>query len=363
MNMKIRSCISRSIVVLIVDMSIVEVAKLAGVSHATVSRVINNRPGVSPECVQLVRQAMQNIGYTPSGRGRPVNAQPRVGTIALLMIGADLTLMLAPVAGAVLHAVEDTLADKGFNLILGKLNESGRLPPSVANGRVDGLLLYGYPPPRIHMSRLSKFPCVWLLSARSPRGYWGDRIEPDNESIGRIAAEHLIAQGHKHIAMLNLSPDHMGYEGRTRAFLDTADSHGIQARELVDGKIESAMPFTAEFDELQVKQIVARFMAMPTRPTGLFVPRDSLTVMVYHELRAQGLEPGRDVEIVSCNNEPVLSGLDPRPATIDLRPEVIGRQAVDQLSIRIQKPNDPVSVVSTVQPRLVVGDTTSVIQM
>jgi len=344
-------------------MSIVEVAKLAGVSHATVSRVINNRPGVSPECVQLVRQAMQNIGYTPSGRGRPVNAQPRVGTIALLMIGADLTLMLAPVAGAVLHAVENTLAGMGFNLILGKLNESGRLPPSVANGRVDGLLLYGYPPPRQHMSRLSKLPCVWLLSARSPRGYWGDRIEPDNEAIGRIAAEHLVSKGHKHIAMLNLSPDHMGYEVRTRAFIETAQTtHGIKADEVVDGQIESAMPFTAAFDEMQVKQIVARLLAMETMPTGLFVPRDSLTVMVYHELRAQGIEPGRDIEIVSCNNEPVLSGLDPRPATIDLRPEVIGKQAVEQLSIRIQKPNDPVSVVSTVQPRLVIGDETSIVQ-
>ncbi len=342
-------------------MSIVEVAKLAGVSHATVSRVINNRPGVSPECVQLVRKAMQNIGYTPSGRGRPVNAQARVGTIALLMIGADVTLMLAPVANAVLHAVEDTLAEKGFNLILGKLNESGRLPPSVANGRVDGLLLYGYPPPRVHLSRLSKFPCVWLLSARSPRGYWGDRIEPDNEAIGRIAAEHLISKGHKQIAMLNLSPDHMGYEVRTRAFIETANRHGIPAHEVVEGKLESAMPFMAEFDELQVKQIVSRFLAMEDRPTGLFVPRDSLTVMVYHELRAQGVEPGRDVQVVSCNNEPVLGGLDPRPATIDLRPEIIGKQAVEQLSLRIQKPNDPVSVVSTVQPKLRIGDETSVV--
>ncbi|RME30753.1 MAG: LacI family transcriptional regulator, partial [Candidatus Zixiibacteriota bacterium] len=82
-------------------MSIVEVAKLAGVSHATVSRVINNRPGVSPECVQLVRRAMQQIGYSPSARGRGASTPVKVGTVALLMIGADLTLMMAPVAGSV----------------------------------------------------------------------------------------------------------------------------------------------------------------------------------------------------------------------------------------------------------------------
>jgi len=337
-------------------MSIVEVAKLAGVSHATVSRVINNRPGVSPQCVKLVRQAMQNIGYTPSGRGRPVNGQPRVGTIALLMIGADLTLMLAPVAGAVLHAVEDTLGGLGFNLILGKLNDSGRLPPSVASGRVDGLLLYGYPPPRKHHTRLSKFPCVWLLSPRSPRGYWGDRIEPDNEAIGQMAAKYLLSKGHNRVAILNLLPDHLGYGARTRAFVSTVRSHGGEAHVVVDGGIEQTMPFVAAFDESAVKDMVSRYMAIEPRPTGLFVPRDTLTVMVYHELRACGIEPGRDVTVISCNNESVLAGLDPKPATIDLRPELIGKQAVEQLTRRIQKPTDPVSVVSVVEPRLVEGD-------
>ncbi len=336
-------------------MSIVEVAKLAGVSHATVSRVINNRPGVSPECVQLVRRAMQNIGYTPSGRGRNVGVQPRVGNIALLMIGADLTLMLAPIAGAVLHAVEDALAEMGFNLILGKLNDSGRLPPNVANGRVDGLLLYGFPPARKHQALLSKFPCVWLLSPRTERGYWGDRIEPDNEAIGRMAGEYLASRGHGCMAVMNLCPDHLGYEARTRAFVAAADEQGCASHVVVEGQADKSAPFVAEYDEAAVRELVSRYLAIEPRPTGLFVPRDTLTVMVYHELRARGVEPGRDVDMISCNNEPVLSGLDPRPATIDLRPDVIGRQAVEQLVQRIRKPNDPVSVVSAVEPRLVPG--------
>ncbi|GAB4111104.1 MAG: LacI family DNA-binding transcriptional regulator [Phycisphaeraceae bacterium] len=341
-------------------MSIVEVAKLAGVSHATVSRVINNRPGVSPECVQLVRRAMQQIGYSPSARGRGASTPVKVGTVALLMIGADLTLMMAPVAGSVLHAVEDALAARGFNLILGKLNDSGRLPPNVANGRVDGLLLYGFPPQRKHQLRLAKFPCVWLLSARHSRGYWGDRIEPDNEAIGRIAAEYLISRGHTRLALLNLKPDHMGYPVRSQAFVEAARERGCEAHLLVEGEIDRSSPFVAEFDEESVADLVDHYLALKDRPTGLFVPRDSLTVMVYHALRARGVEPGRDVEVISCNNEPVLAGLDPRPATIDLRPEIIGRQAVDQLIRRIHASHDPVSVVSAVEPKLIPGDACAV---
>jgi len=177
-----------------------------------------------------------------------MNGPTRVGNVALLMIGADLTLMMAPVAGAVLHAVEDALAEQGFNLILGKLNDSGRLPPNVANGRVDGLLLYGFPPPRKHHSRLAKFPCVWLLSPRMSRGYWGDRIEPDNETIGRIAAEYLLGRGHKRVAMLNIKPDHLGYEARTHAFVATAEA----------GDLVRAPGDHAHGERVPVRRFVAR---------------------------------------------------------------------------------------------------------
>ena len=170
-----------------------------------------------------------------------------------------------------------------------------------------------------------------------------------------MAAEYLVAKGHGRIAMLNLSSDHMGYEARTRAFVDTAKLLEAESHTIVDDRFEQGTSFMAEFDEQSVKELVASYLAIEPRPTGLFVPRDSLTVMVYHELRAQGVEPGRDVEVISCNNESVIGGLDPRPATLDLRAEVIGRQAVEQLILRIQKPHDPVSVVSAVEPRLVEG--------
>jgi len=337
-------------------MSIGEIAKLAGVSHATVSRVINNRPGVSPARIKIVREAMRNVGFRPSSRGRRLGATPRAGDVAMLMIGADLNLLLAPVASAALHGAQDALAQRGFNMLFGKLNDAGRLPPQVTSGRVDGLLLYGYPPPRKLHDQLSHFPCVWLLSPRAGRGFWGDRVQPDNEAIGRLAANYLADRGHTEVAMLNLSPDHLGYRQRTDAFASTTRSRGGRARVVVRSDGEQAMPFVASFEAAQVAEAVDEMLADGPMPTGLFVPRDPLLVPVYRELRLRGVEPGRDIAVIGCNNERVLDGLEPRPATIDLQPRLIGQQAVEQLLRRIEQPSAPESVVLSVKPTLVEGD-------
>jgi DNA-binding LacI/PurR family transcriptional regulator len=89
---------------------------------------------------------------------------------------------------------------------------------------------------------------------------------------------------------------------------------------------------------------------------GLFVTRDEETVHVYPLLRQAGLEPGRDVVVVSCDNEAVrLSTLSPRPASIDLGSAEIARHAVRRLSTRMKLRNEP-PVRILVNPHLVEGD-------
>jgi LacI family transcriptional regulator len=341
-------------------MSIVEVARHAGLSHSTVSRVINGRPGVSPENIEAVHRAMQQLGYTPSAR-RP-GPKPRDrsgvinGTIGLLMIGSDAMFARAPVTAAVFHGAEQALTERGFNLIFGQLGPEGRLPPQVSSGQIDGLLLHGYAPPAKVRSLLMNRPSVWMLSQRSSRGYWGDRVGPDNELIGRIAAEHLVARGHTQVAYLYFSATHMGFRSRSEAFCETAEELGARTALVGDDSIRSR-PFPKEdFGMEQTDEVVDRLLALTPRPTGVFVPRDRLTVKLYKALRERGIEPGRDIEILSCDNEPILEALDPRPATIDVRPSLIGARAVEQLLWRVNHPAEHTRSTITVEPRLVLPD-------
>ena len=86
------------------------------------------------------------------------------------------------------------------------------------------------------------------------------------------------------------------------------------------------------------------------------MPRDPLAVKVYRALREHGVEPGRDLDTIACDNNNILSGLNPRPATIDVRPELIGARAVDQLIWRMENAYTPVRSICLVEPRLVLPE-------
>ncbi|MEM7755754.1 MAG: substrate-binding domain-containing protein [Planctomycetota bacterium] len=275
------------------------------------------------------------------------------GAVGLLMVGTDAMLVRAPVTAAVLHGAEQALAEHGYNMIVGQVGAEGRLPPNVERGQIDGLLVHGYAPPPKVRERLARFPSVWLLSQRAHRGYWGDRVTPDNEAIGRLAAEHLCARGHTHVAYLYFSATHMGFRARCESFVETAEELGARVDVVGEASIRPR-PFGSkeDFGVEETDRVVDSLLALRPLPTGLFVPRDRLTVKLYRALRDRGLEPGRDLEVMSCDNEPILEALDPRPASIDLRADLIGRRAVDQLLWRLEHPNEPVRTVVTVEPRL-----------
>ena len=76
-------------------------------------------------------------------------------------------------------------------------------------------------------------------------------------------------------------------------------------------------------------------------PPGIFVASDDLMAVIYHRLRQEGIEPGRDAVLIGCNRDvPYLEQLHPRPATIDIRLDLVGERAVDQLMWRMSHPID-----------------------
>lgn len=344
-------------------MSISQVAKLAGVSHATVSRVINDRPGVSQDLTRRVRDAMKRLNYTPPAKRRGPKPKSRTGVrtgnIALMFVGTDPTLVVAPVTALVLHAAEEALAERGFNMIVGQLSDNDRLPPTVANGQVDGLLMHGFPPSAKMAEALIRYPTVWMLSQRRQRGYWGDRVAPDNQAIGRFAAEYLVERSHKHLACLHCNTTHIGFEVRAQAFVDWARDAGVGTATVIRDPGSDQMSQQQQDSQEYIDTLIDQMLELSPRPTGLFVPRDPLAIKVYRSLRERGVEPGRDITIISCDNNVILAGLNPRPATIDVRPDVIGARAVDQLIWRMENPFTPVRSICLVEPRLILPEGTA----
>lgn len=336
-------------------MTTTELANLAGVSQATVSRVINGAEGVSPETIQTVRRIIQERGYKRPfrSRGRPreifPGARSRTGNLALLFLDASWNRHPS-LAMAKLRGVQQTVADMGLNLIVGDLTAHRQLPPLVARGQVDGVLLWGHTLPTHVLDEL-QLPLLWLSSHADERG---DGVLMGNELIGRLAAKYLLDSGHRHLAFLSVYEEHPGYRDRGAGFAYAIHSAGAKMTTITGDAFAAT---SAALLEQQVGVLVDRWRNLPAKPTGLFIPDDQITAIVYRALQSRGISPGEDVQIVSCNNEEAyLTGLHPRPATIDLAPETTGRRAVEQLIWRIRHPKEERRVQVMVEPVLVPGE-------
>ncbi len=339
-------------------MTVYRIAKEAGVSTATVSRVINNHPLVSDESRQKVEFAIKKIGYVPPdpmrrrGPRTQVHRGIRTRTIAVLLSGLERPLGISSLHAKLLHGVEMAMSRKNFNLILSQFNNLGELPPAVTTGAVDGLLMEGQPPSPEVAAKLRRFPSVWLLTKRSSE-LWGDSIEPDNRAIGELAANYLMERGHRRLAFMNLEPNLGAFVRRAEAFESTARAAGADVHMLVEGTPHRAPVFLTSPEEAEVEVIVDRLLALSPRPTGIFIPFDMLTAMVYRVLKARGVEPGRDILIVSCINEWLgLNHLGPGTVSIDLQVELIGKRAVEQLLWRMANPNEQAGMRVLIPPEL-----------
>jgi DNA-binding LacI/PurR family transcriptional regulator len=331
-------------------MTMIELAKKAGVSQATVSRVINGTGGVS---LETVRQAISETGYRPAPRGK--GSAPASSWQVLALIFLDDSYLAHPaLALSKIRGVQQAATEAGMSLLIVELLEGAALPPLVTSGRVDGLLLWGGKMSD-GVSLPEGVPAMWLSSHHEESG---DGVLQGNEAVGRIAAKYLLGQGHRQMAFFNLQGTHPGYRARGEGFEYFVHQGGGLVQRVQEAPSDPAgMQAWTVHTEERVASLVERFLKLKPRPTAIFIPDDQLTALAWRAFLVRGVQPEKDVRIISCNNDQsFLLGLHPRPATVDLAPETTGRRAVEQLLWRIRHPGETRRVQVLVEPMLVRGD-------
>ncbi|MDB4516405.1 LacI family transcriptional regulator [Crocinitomicaceae bacterium] len=343
-------------------MSIVEVAKLAGVSHTTVSRVINNEGSVRSETASRVRAVMNDIGYVPkppSLRRGPRRARDtgfKTGNIAFLTSSESLKILTSsPIMANVVHGIEEALAANGMSMVHGAVGLKRPLPPIVAKGGVDGVIVW----PHLDdvspeaMEILRSYDVVYVMSGANER-LAADRVRVNHGKVGRLAVKYLASKGCQTLAYVTPSSlmSRINLCDRWAAFSALAEEHGLSARQCVIEQSHFDLLETDRDRDLLIHKTLKTFLAQGERPTGMFVTCDALTAKLYPILKSLGIRIDRDLEIISCNNETsLLAGLDPRPISIDIQPEQIGRKAVEQLRWRILHPEEESQITIEVPPR------------
>lgn len=346
--------------------TITDVAKAAGVALGTVSRVLNNHADVNAEIREHVMSTARKLGYSRIRRRSAATATPvpRGGTVGVVIFGMDDTLVQLPIVSSALQGIEHALSAEGRSLMLSTIASGNRLPPFLAEDHVQGVIIKGpnqglLPPEGENelLRQLYRLPRVWLMG-RLPNAR-GDHCNFDTEAAGRIAAEHLQARGHQRVAFMNPKPGQTQFEKVKAAFIHTCTRLGLACTLLeVEPQQPLAWPLPSTTRQENVDRLVDEWAALPARvrPTALFVPSDRTATQLYTSLGRRRLRPGRDVSIISCNNEKsLLVNLHPALTTIDVHAELIGRRAVDLLLWRMAHATDLIDSQVLIEPALIEG--------
>jgi LacI family transcriptional regulator len=343
-----------------------DVARAAGVAVGSVSRALNNLPDVTPDIRERILAAAKSLDYTRlrkrsvrvTAAMRLVTGAPNVG---LICFGMDDTLVELPVVSAAMHGIESAISEQGGSLMFASIPKGDRVPAFLAENRIAGVIVKGPNQgelPDVEESELLRqiyrIPHVWMMG--SPPNAVGDHCNFDADAVGRIAADHLKAKGHVHVAFLNPKPGHAQFEVVKRGFCECSRAHGSKVDVLEpEQSSQLVWPLPATTSQQKVDALVQRWFALPKprRATAMAVGADTTAVQIYSAMSRLGLRVGRDVGLVSCNDErSLVMGLNPPLTTIDVRPDTIGRNAVARLLWRAANRSDNVPVKILIQPVL-----------
>lgn len=282
--------------------TIYDIAKKANVSAMTVSRVINNNGKISELTRQRVKQVMEELNYVPNSNARSLVLQ-KTHIISLLI--TDIT---NPFYTTLARGAEDTAKRLGYKLLFGNSDENYAKEKDyvdmILSTRVDGVL---FAPAgdgsAVHLQQLQKHRIPLVLLDREVPGIQADTVLGDSKEGARRLVEHLLALGHRRIALINGSEDvstarqrHTGYK---------------EALKLNDIAYDEALVLHANYRDIQDEAALDRLLHLPDPPTAVFAANNFLAIGAIQGLRAQGLRVPDDMSVVCFDDLGLASALHP----------------------------------------------------
>ncbi len=309
------------------------VAAEAGVSRATVSRVINGSPRVSPEVKVAVESAIALLGYVPNRAARSL-VMRRTDSIALVMREPDATVLADPILGNIIIATSQALIGTGVQLVLVNAQndaEHAQLADYVRSGHVDGVLLVSMhdddPLPRILLD--AGIPTV--VGGRPPRRLPGlSYVDADNVGGAQLAVERLIAAGRKRIATITGPQDMTAGADRLTGYQRALADAGRRADRIAHGA------FTRESGQQAMDELIARYPDLD----GVFVANDLMAMGALRSLRDSGRRVPADVSVVGYDDIEMARHTEP-PLTTIHQPIIDQARAMTELLLA-QIGGDPV---------------------
>jgi beta-glucosidase len=294
-----------------------DVAAKAGVSIATVSKVINGRYGVASGTIDKVQAVITELGYESSLVARSLRSQ-RTNVIGIVV--AD----IEPFSAELLKGAAAAIRERGYELIVysgsghGK-DDSGwerRYISRLGGTLTDGIILVT---PTVVDAASDEAPVVAVDPHTGPSIL--PSVHSDNLAGAIAATEHLLQLGHRRIGFLAGRPDLESARQREEGYRQALAAAGIAG----DPELTRVGDYELEMSEEPARQL----LTLPDRPTAIFAANDLSAVETMHVARTLGLDIPGDLSVVGFDNIPESAVTAPPLTTIDQSIKEMGREAVE----------------------------------
>jgi LacI family transcriptional regulator len=322
--------------------NILEVAERAGVSPATVSRVLNKTAKVSPKLTKRVLSAVEELRYTPDPFAYGMRTK-KTRTIGLII--SDITNPFFP---EMTRAIEDYLRSKGYSLILcntGSNIEKGKSYVHLLLSRgIDGIIFTSIKIGKEEVLSILKenIPCI--LVGRRAEGIEGlSYIVTDNYKGGRIAADYLFGLGHRRFVHVTGALDNSTGKERLKGFVDMLKEKGVKEEDIhiVKGNFKMESGYKAAKEILRLRPL----------PTAIFFANDAMAIGALQRFWEERIVIPETFSIVGFDNIKISSLVAPPLTTVSQEIYKLGELAAQRLISFIEGNKEKVKII--LEPTLV----------
>ena len=313
------------------SITITDLAKAAGVSITTASRVLNNKPYVSAETRTKVEAAIAKLNFQPDYHAQGLRGLP--SKLVALIIPDILNVYYTTLA----KEIEEELQEKGYTMLLGVTHDHSDLMQDYLEKfskiNVDGLIYV--PPPSDETSSLIRslhqtgLPIIEINRRREKDLFFG--VEPDNFGAVNQALEHLYQLGHRKIAFIVGSQTTTTGSQRLEGYNFFMNKKGIK----VNPQWVKVGEFTREFGEKATREIIN--LQGTEKPTAIFSTSNRLLIGTVSVLKANNLIVPDDLSVIAMDDAEWLEEFCPGITTVDVAIKEMATLSINLLQSIIKK--------------------------
>lgn len=333
------------------NITISEIAKEAGVSKSTVSRVLNHKPDVLPETKKRILEIVAKYHFQPSIHAVSMS-QKRCNCIGLV-IPHDIDYVFknqyySEIQRTILKAAQV----RGYYVLLLCCRDMKEAVDAVMQRRVDGLIVLS-PIPE-HKQALETFETIGIPFVTIGKCQFVEnayQLCTDNYLGGMLAMQHLLKLGHQRIVFINGPKFLPSSKERLRAYRDAMQEAGLSVQEdmIAEGRNSIESGYAA----------ATALMQCHPETTAFFVASDFMAIGVENALRELGKIVPKDVSVIGFDNIPLAGQLTPALTTIDQHIEEKGSLSVKMLVDLLKKKRKPKKTSVDIEPTLCIRNSTA----